>query len=97
MGNLTRDRKTILPSIQYPQLTPNVDLSSTGIDFGEISHLSSEYEEVKKDLQPILQQMREEFDAFNKQYAFYQSYLHEIFLRNVKLYLWSTIYYAEWL
>jgi len=95
MGLLTRDRKDIIPSTLSTGLTPTVDLRLTA--FSEIGRLTAEYDVLKVDLRPILEDMKSNFEAFNQQYTFYQTYLHDSFLREVKIYFFNTYYYAEWL
>ena len=97
MGLLRRDRREIIPRMQFASLTPESIHSQTRVDFGEISRLTSEYDEVRRNLQSILQAMRDNYDAFLKDYKLFLNYMHDTFLRDVSLYLWNTIYYSEWL
>ena len=60
------------------------------------SSLLQNFEFTKRNLEPMLEQMRKLYKAFSDDYSYYHNYMHETFLRDVILYYASTTDYVRW-
>ena len=92
MGEFTKDRKRILPEVEWKMDSDGgqiADMSSSTEIFGR-------YEYVKKDLRPMIKNMNSIHVQLRDDYNIFQNYIHADFLRDVDLYIFNTIYFAEW-
>lgn len=95
LGELTKERTEIIPPLVSKPEEQWSENDPDERDFGQISEMTSIFNEIKPMLQGALGRMRDQYKTFLKDYHIYLNYLHDSFLRDVYSYYITTTYYSE--
>ena len=95
-GDLPKEREELVPK---PKFIPVEELENIKEvhDIGTQFQLDLKLQNIRKSHDWILENMRNMFDLFTKDYDIYQNYFHDSLLRDVREYYSTTIDYTEWL
>lgn len=93
MGELTKDRKTVLPERKFEKTQDGGYV----VDITDTMGIGIKYEQVKPELKRLAENLRMLEKSFLSDYSIYLNYVHDSFLRDIRMYFLNTAHYAEWL